>query len=184
VERDPEAAFRRTALVLAILLFSVIAGWNLSNLGAILARAEPHRSLRLAVAASSLSLGTVAVALLVRDLRGGRIPHSIALMPAWLVFGLDLVDSYFFTNDPLSQTGVTAVTVGAGRPGAPSWPSRGGPPREEIRLRRPGRDHVRDDPVRGLGVLATSGLPPGAGLPGWQSWESSDAPSPRVPSGP
>lgn len=113
MERDPQAAFRRTALVLAILLFSVIAGWNLSNLRAILARAEPHRTLRLAVAASSLSLGTVAVALLVRDLRGGRIPHSIALMPAWLVFGLDLVDSYFFTNRILFLvTGLTAVVLG------------------------------------------------------------------------
>ena len=89
---------RRAALVLAIALFAVIVCMNVASLGVILARPEPHRSLRLAVAATSLSFGAVAAALLVRDFRGQGVPLSISLKPAWLVFGFHLVDLYFFTD--------------------------------------------------------------------------------------
>ena len=113
MERDSGAALRRTLFAVALGLFAVIAGWNLSSLGTILARPEPHRSLRLAVAASSLALGGGALVLLVADLRGSRIPRSVSLMPAWIVFGLDLVDSYYFTNRPLFLvTGLAALGMG------------------------------------------------------------------------
>jgi hypothetical protein len=105
------AFFRRAALVVAIALLAVIVGMNLSSLGAILARVEPHRTLRLAVAASSLSLGAVFAGLLIRDFRGRSLPLSISLKPAWLVFGFHLVDFYYFTMKTLFL--VTGLLAGA-----------------------------------------------------------------------
>ena len=110
---DPGILGRRLALLAAAVLFVVIAVMNLSNLPAILSREEPRRTLRLGLAGSSLSLGSIMVALLVLDIRGRQIPHPAALRPAWLVVGLNLVDeSIPHHSAGLLTTGILAGAMG------------------------------------------------------------------------
>lgn len=111
--RDPAVFWRRLALLAAAALFGVVAVMNLSNLAAILAREEPRRSLRLFLAASSFSLGSIMIALFVLDLRHRVLPLGVALRPAWLIVGLNLVDEYFPSQKALFMvTGCLAVGVG------------------------------------------------------------------------
>lgn len=111
--RDPKALARRVALVLGAALFLVIAGMNLTNLSTILSREEPRRSLRVFLAAASVSFAMITLALLVRDVRGRGIPLAVVLRPAWLIVGLNLVDMYFATHKGLFMvTGGLAIAVG------------------------------------------------------------------------
>lgn len=111
--REPGVLGRRLALLAATVLFVVIAVMNLSNLPTILSREEPRRTLRLGLAGSSLSLGSIMVALLVFDLRGRPTPLPIALRAAWLVVGLNLIDESIPRHSAgLLTTGVLAGAMG------------------------------------------------------------------------
>lgn len=111
--RDPAVLGRRLALLAAAALFIVIAVMNFSNLSVILAREEPRRSLRLALAACSLSLGSIMITLLGFDLRGRTLPLTVTLRPAWLIVGLNLIDEYIARQHPtLLLTGLLATAMG------------------------------------------------------------------------
>jgi len=113
VGREPAVLGRRLALLAAAALFIVIAVMNLSNLPVILAREEPRRSLRLALAASSLSLGSIMITLFGFDLRGRTLPLAVTLRPAWLIVGLNLIDEYIARQHlTLLLTGLLAAAMG------------------------------------------------------------------------